>query len=98
MARRTGRLPQLGAARESAFALRASARHRAVARQNSPRAEADGSPHRPSSATGCGSGVRLRPAGFGETSRRSAPELTARGGGWLAALDVFRNWVIQEAA
>ena len=45
LARRTGRFPQLVAARWSAFALRATARHRAVARQNSPRAEADGSSH-----------------------------------------------------
>jgi hypothetical protein len=26
------------------------------------------------------------------------PEFTARGGGWLAALDDFRNWLIREAA
>jgi len=38
------------------------------------------------------------PRGFGETSRRSALELTARGGGWRAALDGFRNWLIREAA
>jgi hypothetical protein len=57
-----------------------------------------GSPRWTISATGCGSVVRLRPAGFGETSRRSAPVLTARGGGWLAALDDFRNWLIREAA
>src|SRR5687767_5546831 len=30
-------------------------------------------------------GGRPCPAGFGETSRHSAPEFTARGGGWLAA-------------
>jgi hypothetical protein len=34
-----------------------------------------------------GSVVRLRPAGFGETSRHSAPEFTARGGGWLLRVD-----------
>ena len=33
-----------------------------------------------------GSAVRRRPSGYGETSRRSAPELTARGGGWLCGL------------
>ena len=46
----------------------------------------------------CGSVVRLRPTGLGETSRRSAPELSVREGGWLAALDDFRNWLIREAA
>ena len=52
-----GWLAALVAARWSAYALRASARHRAVARLNSP-----------------------------------------RGGGWLAALDDFRNWLVHEAA
>ena len=46
-----------------------------------------GSRHWTISATGCGSVVRLRPAGLGETSRRSAPEFTAHGGGWLLGLD-----------
>jgi hypothetical protein len=41
--------------------------------------------------TGCGSAVRLRPTGFGETSRRSAPECPARGGGWLGALDALER-------
>jgi hypothetical protein len=45
-----------------------------------------GSPHWTVSATG-GSVVRLRPSGYGETSRRSAPQFSARGGGWLTSLD-----------
>jgi hypothetical protein len=28
------------------------------------------------------------------TSRHGAPEFTARVGGWLAALDDFRNWLL----
>ena len=35
---------------------------------------------------------------LGETSRRSPPGLNAGGGGWLAALDDFRNWLVIRAA
>jgi hypothetical protein len=55
--RTTVSFPQLVSARQS-FALRASARHLAVARENSPRAETDGSPVWTTSATG--SSVILR--------------------------------------
>jgi len=50
--------------------------------------KADGSPQWTISACGCGLEVRLRPAGFGETSRRSAPGLTR------AEADGSPHWTI----